>query len=302
MPRVKPQQKVNMNSSKIFTPFNIAVGAILTILVVLCAIFIPMAMQQESAIKNAPQSKNTPENSFFNGYNFSRDGVVTNVATPIEDALKDAPKSYDKETYQNNITLYVDYACPHCKEFEDANFSNIERWLLQGDLDTITINPVNVLQTPLSLYGASTIGCVATHQPENLLEAHKAITALADPENGMKVTNLQDVHNSLLTDGVITENAELKKCSITGFYANFVESATMSAVSDPLPNINKEMTLAGTPTIFVNGEHYPGNPDPAAFEAFFKLVVEEGLTGEEATAQLFQPAQTEEISEPQTMG
>jgi protein-disulfide isomerase len=77
-----------------------------------------------------------------------------------------------------DITLYVDYLCPICGQFEVANKPAIEDLLARGAA-TIEIHPIAILTnrsqgTQYSLRAANAAACVANDYPNSFMNFHTA--------------------------------------------------------------------------------------------------------------------------------
>lgn len=88
------------------------------------------------------------------------------------------------------ITLYVDYLCPGCGQFEQANGDYIED-LVDSGAATVDIHPVAILSnrsqgTKYSLRAANAAACVAEHSPNQFYAVNQALFA-EQPDEGTLV-------------------------------------------------------------------------------------------------------------------
>lgn len=246
--------------------FTILVSGFVILAVVAVGGFLFVQSQADSAQSSVAASKVSPKNVVNDGYTITKDGIVDAEAYKINTKL--APSPYESE--DTNISIYIDYACPHCAEFEEANIEQIENWVDSGEVTSLTIHPIAFLST-YSVEGANALACVANYSPENVFAAHKAMTSAHEtaPSGRKLVTLLQNEANAPKTD-------TFTKCVRGGQFDKFVEESTKRAQKGPIPNTALAETagITGTPTIFVNGEKYPGNPANASdfkeYVAFIK--------------------------------
>lgn len=233
---------------------SLATAVVAAIIIVIVVITTTNVNKQS----NVDASTTTPNGVVNDGFVINKDGLVPAEPTSIDTAL--AQSTYDST--QNNISLYIDYACPHCAEFEEANIGQLENWLKDGTVDTVTIHPISFL-TQYSVDGANALSCVANYEPTRILEAHKLlISHHADPLSPAKISNMLKDNGYNMTD-------EFNTCIRGGEYENFILKATERAQTGPIPQSTGVATISGTPTVLVNGQRYPQAPtDAEAFKAF----------------------------------
>lgn len=243
--------------------FPIWIGiAVVAVLAVVGGFFVfqSTANHEQSTAK---ASKVTPANTINDGFTITKDGIVKAEPYDINKKLTASKYTSDK----TNITMYIDFACPHCAEFEENNMSQIEDWLASGEIDSVSVHPMAFL-SQYSLDAANAYSCVAQYDPNNLLKAQKALTnaRLATP-SGQKLVKV-------LTDAGIKPSDELSTCVKSGKFNSFIEALTKKAQSGPIPetSLAENVGVSATPTVFVNGEKYPGNPDAKVFAQYVSLV------------------------------
>ncbi len=242
--------------------FPLIVTAIVVVVVLAIGITVVALNANHAQQNNAEQATSAPSGVVNDGFVVNKDGLVsTEENQPVETTLSES--TYDSE--ENNISLYVDYACPHCAEFDEANFPQIQEWLQDGTIDTVTIHPLAFL-TSYSQLGGNAISCVAEYDPKNILKAHEALTANFD--QGL---NARETLNVLEEAGV-TNDDEFTSCVRGGKYNTFITEATVRAQEGPIP-ASTIQNITGTPTVLVNGQRYSQNPtDANAFAAFVTAV------------------------------
>lgn len=269
------KSKTSRNQNKTITKpqrdwFAIWIGiAVVAVLAIVGGFFViqSTANNQQSTAK---ASKVTPANTINDGFTITKDGIVKAQPYDINKKLVSSKYSSTK----TNINMYIDFACPHCAEFEANNMNQIEGWLTSGQIDSVTIHPMAFL-SQYSLDAANAYSCVAQSDPSNLLKAQKALTnARLDAPNGQKLVKV-------LTDAGIKPSDELSTCVKSGKFNSFIDALTKKAQSGPIPetSLPANVGVSATPTVFVNGEKYPGNPDAKVFAQYVSLI-KQGQTNE----------------------
>lgn len=167
-----------------------------------------------------------------------------------------------------SIVVYVDYQCPFCAQFEEANGRQIVQWVAAG-IATLEMHPVAVLDqyslgTRYSSRAANAVACVADREPDEFYLASTALFA-AQPEEGTSgLTNDEIV--SIVEGAGVTDPA-VAQCIQNESFKAWVSAATERTRS-PIPN-SDEPYLDSTPMVLVNGQRYTGAPsDAKAFLTF----------------------------------
>lgn len=238
--------------------FPLIITAIVVAIVLIIGITVIALNTNHAQQNNADQATTAPSGVTNDGFVINKDGLVPTVTNqPVDVTLTESTYNSDK----NNISLYVDYACPHCAEFEKANLQQIEKWLQDGTIDTLTIHPMAFL-TNYSQIGGNALSCVAEYDPKNILKAHETLTTNFD-----KGLNVKQTLNVLQEAGV-SNNDEFTACVRGGKYNDFIAKATARAQNGPIPSSSIQK-ISGTPTVLVNGQRYTQSPtDANAFAAF----------------------------------
>lgn len=156
------------------------------------------------------------------------------------------------------ITLYVDYLCPICGQFEQENSSYI-RGLVNSGAATVQIHPIAILAnrsqgTKYSLRAGNAAACVADHSPNQFFAVNQALFD-AQPEENTK--GLDDAALTALvakTKG-IGHVAAITRCIQDQEFAKWIDAETTKVTSDGIPNADVR-DFSGTPTILVNGKKY----------------------------------------------
>lgn len=226
-----------------------------------------------------------PANMATGGIAFT--GTNGDILTVRSDALPDNAMPEPAEladssdgTATQRIQLYVDYRCPYCAKFEEANDDTIED-ILESGSTILELHPLTFLDRASagSYYSsrvAGTMACVADAQPEAAWDAHTALMdtgfqpeeGIAGPDNAAIIRELNDA-----VDGL---NEEATSCIESEQFVPFAQALSDWVFANPVPHAeDPALTVTGTPFAVVNGVPYAGDPaDGAAFRAF---VQEQGI-------------------------
>lgn len=181
------------------------------------------------------------------------DGTVTPVTTPAVAAKATAspvPTAGADGTVQ--VTEYVDWACPVCKQFEAAYADQILDRVKDGEV-SLAIQPVSILDRSYagSRYAsraANAAMCVADEEPDKFLAVQ---TQFYDnqPEEGTRgLTNAQIA--DLVKAGGATSSA-VSDCLSEERYRGWVTKSTNLVTNDEALQGPQGF---GTPTVVVNGK------------------------------------------------
>ena len=217
-----------------------------------------------------------PANMASDGVLFrGSDGVATVVSTPAlaadDDPIATDPDAYDAPA---RIVTYIDFGCPFCALFENANAAQIEELVASGEA-TLEVHPINLLRNAFlgdrySARSANAGACVAAYEPEAFFDVSAAFFAQQPAETGNGLTNSEIVE---LVKGAGVTSDKVEPCINNEEFKGWVTAATDRALAGPLPNTEEEK-VTGTPTILVNGVKYQPSDlsDPIEFLAFVQSV------------------------------
>ncbi len=245
-----------------------------------------------------------PKNMASGGVIFGEDlQVVEGPALEQADASRVAP-AVNRDELPLDVTVYVDYMCPACGNFETQHGTMLEQYVGSGDLE-LTVYPINMLDTQslgtkYSSRAGNLMACVVEQQPEFAFALHNRLLSPAvQPGNG----------NDILTDDQLVEqaeaagataNTELRQCVkdqrfspfIAGTYKQvsergiigLAEGAQMTDMNtlEPIP-ADQPQRLTSTPTVLINGRHWVEQLHGGLEEYILKLKSE--LEGEETDAE-----------------
>jgi protein-disulfide isomerase len=203
--------------------------------------------------------------------------VQTPALEPDASPVATPPNSADVV----EIALWVDYLCPICRQFEEANAAAIDD-LLERGAATIEIHPIAILTnrsqgTQYSLRAANAAGCVANDYPNSFLDFHNLLF-VNQPEEGTE--GLTDDQLIELATGA-GAGPDVESCINSGKFEDWVKSSTERAISGDIAinNLDKQFAgVTGTPTVLINGKQFNPSYDPAAplpfsSEEFLRAVV-----------------------------
>lgn len=138
----------------------------------------------------------------------------------------------------NTVTIYSDFACSHCQEFEDAYGPTLSTLVQAGGI-SIDYWPLGIL-TEGSARASNAMGCAAERDAklgENLYEAIFSNYGL-DWSNDQLISLANQLAGSGLPDGFET-------CVTSGTHAAWVKTVAATATAGP--------AAKGAPVVLVNG-------------------------------------------------
>jgi len=156
------------------------------------------------------------------------------------------------------ITMYVDYLCPTCGEFEKANGDYIES-LVDSGAATVDIHPVATLSnrsqgTKYSLRAANAAACVADHSPNQFFAVNAALFA-KQPDQG--TAGLTDAQLARVVTGVdgLQQRSAITKCIEDQTFSKWVDERTTAVTGGDVPGSTSK-DFPGVPLVLVNGQRY----------------------------------------------
>jgi protein-disulfide isomerase len=171
---------------------------------------------------------------------------------------------YGNSTAKVTIEMYEDFQCPACKNHEDENGAQIDKWVEDGTAKVI-YHPVAILDhystDDYSTRSLNAAAAVINSSPDAFLAFHKALFANQPAENGPGLTDAQ------IVDLAVTAGAD--KAAIEPAITGLQYDAWTKEVTD---QFSKDGFNA-TPTIVVNGtqiKSYAPDVLKAAVEAAAK--------------------------------
>lgn len=255
---LRDQQKKKERRTRLFVQSGLIVTSLAIIGIVALVIV--------NSIKPAgPGPNNMLSDGITIGQNFKA------VLTPgVQPGSSPVPSPTNGTSKVIDIRMYVDYQCPHCKEFEAANASQLATWLHSGAA-TVQIHPIAILNNSsqgnqYSTRAANAAACVANYSPNSFWAFNELLYATQPAENSPGRTDAQLV--ALTVKAKVTEEAAIAACVKDTKFKAWVNAATIRALQGPIPDSNVAK-VQGTPTVIVNGQQYLGSlTDPNAFASF----------------------------------
>ena len=218
--------------------------------------------------------------------NMQSDGIKIssgNVAVPTPANPSDASPVASPTNAAGvvDITLWVDYLCPICGQFEAANKDAIADLLSRGAA-TIEIHPNEILTnrsqgTQYSLRAANAAACVANDYPNSFMNFHNALFDNQPQEDTPGWTD-EELIGFAKQAGA---GPDVEQCINDMNFKDWVKASTERAISGDVAINNKDKKftgVTGTPTIVINGKQFNPSYDPTAtpqfsVEEFLRAVV-----------------------------
>jgi len=240
------------------------------LVVVVLAIVVAVVVVITNSIRPAGPG---PANMASDGIRIGQDFVAeTTPALGADDEPTATETTASSDTV--DIVIYLDYLCPICGGFEQANNEYIAG-LVSSGAATVEYHPVAILTnsslgTKYSNRAANAAACVANYSPNSFFDFNTAMFE-NQPEEGTR--GLDDARLAEIATGVdgVTSASQITRCIDDQEFASWVGAATERALDGPLPNSNVQ-SFRGTPTVLVNGQQYEFS-QPFTNEEFRNFVV-----------------------------
>jgi protein-disulfide isomerase len=256
-------------------------GGVVVVLIAAAVAIVLVVTSLNNAAIEAAKPKPGPANMISDGIILTGDSAGSGeiVAVPTAAIPADGePTPTDPADYANQVRIvtYIDYFCPICKAFEEANAQQLGTWVSAGAA-TLEVHPISILDrsslgTRYATRAANAMACVANFQPDLFFQATTAMYA-EQPAEGTKGLDNDEII-AVLTNAGVTD-PKVATCVNAETFSQWVTKATQRT-NGPIPN----STLAGvtgTPTVLVNGIQYTGAvDDAAAFSAFVTAIATTG--------------------------
>ncbi|BAU33219.1 DsbA family protein [Microcella alkaliphila] len=175
------------------------------------------------------------------------------------------------------VNIWVDYLCPACGAFEQANAETL-RALIDTGTATVTIHPIAILSNQgASQRAANAAACVADRSPNSFFDYNELLLT-SQPGDG---TGWSDEQLVDFAASVGAGSSAVAECITSGEFSSWVTAATNRALAGPLPLEGTDLeSVQGTPTVLVNGDQYlPANiGDSTEFQQFVLQAAGEDFT------------------------
>lgn len=223
-----------------------------------------------------------PANMASGGVVFGEDlQVVEGPALKQSDLPREAQKA-NRDELPLDVTIYVDYMCPACGQFEEQYGTTLENYVGAGDI-TLEVYPLNFLDgqslgSKYSTRAGNLLGCVVEQQPDYAFPLHMALlSADVQPEEGTEGLTDDQLIEEAEAVGV-TADSDLKQCVNSVKFADFMNANTKAATETGIqglaegellaadPNAQEmqpegPQRLVSTPLVIVNGKQWVSTRD-----------------------------------------
>lgn len=156
------------------------------------------------------------------------------------------------------ITIFLDYLCPICGEFEAENGAVI-RDLIESGAATVEFRPLAILNnqsagTQYSTRSANAAACVANYSPNNYFDFSEALFINQPAEGGPGLTDEELIS---LAESAGVAAGTIDSCVTDEEFKAWTKSATERALSGTFAGNNFAIqNVTGTPTVLIDGEQY----------------------------------------------
>ena len=155
-----------------------------------------------------------------------------------------------------DITIFVDYLCPVCGEFEKTN-GQVLNDLVSSGAATVEIHPIAFLDnrsqgTKYSTRATNAAACVANFTPDAFYTFHNLLYANQPAENTPGLDD-ETIKGYAAQAGA---NAQVADCIDNGDFVDWVAAKTARAMNGTVAinNLDPSFTgVTGTPTVLING-------------------------------------------------
>ncbi len=275
---LREEQRKREKRNKIFLQGGIALAAIAIVAIV--AVIIVNAIRPPGP---------GPRNMLADGIKIGQDLVAER--TPALEA-DDEPVANPRTEDVLDIQIWVDYQCPICKAFEEANTTQLEELINNGNA-TVEIHPLSFLdRTSLgarySSRSANAAACVADYSPDSFWAWNSLMFDNQPAEGTTGLTNEELI--DIAEQAEVESLDDITSCINDEEFKGWVENASNRAQNVPVEGAEDEnLVIQGTPTVLVNGVRYnpqlnqDGSFSPEDFANFILTVAGNEFT-EESTS------------------
>lgn len=232
-----------------------------------------------------------PANMISGGVTFGKDLEVVKTKALQPDAKREAPKQ-DWKTNPVDVTVYVDYMCPACGNFEAQNGTMLEQFAGSGDVE-LTVYPINFLDgqsigAKYSTRAANIVSCVVEQQPDSAFALHNRLLSqgVQPAEGTTGLTDEQLLENAEAAGATL--NTELKQCVKDVRFSGFIDgnykqvseigilgladgAQLMNPQTNQLVPADQPQRLMSTPTVIVNGQQWVEGRDGGLEQYILKI-------------------------------
>ncbi|RZT68618.1 DsbA family protein [Leucobacter luti] len=221
-----------------------------------------------------------PRNMATGGVVFTGKDAAVFESDALADSAVPEPRTAAELGAPALIQVYLDYRCPYCALFEEANGATLTEVLTQ-EAAAVEMHPLTFLDRASegSYYSSRTAGalaCIADAQPGAAWDAN---TALADP--ALQPTEGEPGHDNAAIVAAIEQktgplSAAASSCIADETFVPLVQALNDWTFTNPVPGaVDPELGVTGTPLVVVNGVPYPGDPTDA--DSFRAFLIQQGV-------------------------
>ena len=159
------------------------------------------------------------------------------------------------------ISIFLDYSCPACAQFEAAYAPILRTWLENGtatvEYHLLSFRDAQTAGTRFATRAANAGACVADQDPDAFFDFNTLMF-----ENQPVAPERYELTDGQMVDiagaGGVQDLERLSTCIEDETFSNWVGQATARAMSTgPVPVKNSEIPLVkGTPSVLVNGKEF----------------------------------------------
>jgi protein-disulfide isomerase len=251
--QLREQHKKNEKRKGLFLKLGIGAGVVAVAAIIAAVVL--------TGVSNESGQSETPTNlTTNNGLLIGAGGVA--ILDGVVPAPIATPAAVTKPVH---IVTYIDYQCPYCAYFENANLKQIKGWLDSG-FATLEIRPLSFLDgrgspNTYSSRAANAALAVAKYAPDKFF-AFNEVLFQNQPEEGTKGPENDKLIEFAKSVGITNENFE--KAVKDKDFGKWIRSNTDKVLGSPVSDSNPTVNLDGTPLVLVNGQSYTGAIDNAA--------------------------------------
>lgn len=222
-----------------------------------------------------PKASSNPKVSLVSPKNLVNDGVM--VGKQLTVALTPAYKN--TETFKASkfkaeagavpqVDIFVDYQCPFCGAFEQAQKEQLKAWTTDGRA-TVSYHIISFLDqaspNQYSSRAANSAACVADADPNKFFAYNQILFDTQPAEKKAGPSNAELIKKAVAAG--VTATPSFTACITDGKFSDWVLTAT-ARTAGPIPN-SSIARVEATPTVLVNGVAYTASPtDAAGFQKF----------------------------------
>lgn len=258
-----------------------------------------------------------PLNMISGGVTFGKDLKVVETKALQPDEKRESLKQ-DWTTPPVDVSVYVDYMCPACGNFEAQNGTMLEQFVGSGDVE-LTTYIINFLDgqslgTKYSTRAANIVSCVVDQQPDSAFALHTRLLSqgVQPAEGSTGLTDEQLLENAEAAGA--TANTELKQCVKDVRFGGFIDgnykqvsevgviglaegAQLMNPQTNELVPADQPQRLMSTPLVLVNGQQWVEGRDGGLEQYILKIKSELEGAAKKADAAKTDAAKTDAEAE-----